>query len=144
MGHFLFFCRFINHALPVQRQQLFPRSPARPSASSQRLWTKQTAHQIKRCAQWDINICEMSPHEHVLLQRVKCGNKQPVKTHICRSASDRCIFPGRTGCCSWRSPVWPSAAERSQTCCSYTGSGWCCSAGDSTWRRRRRMETIKC
>lgn len=54
MSHFLCFSRFINHASPVQRQQLFPRSPARLSASSQRLWTKQTAHQIKHCAQWDI------------------------------------------------------------------------------------------
>lgn len=59
------------------------------------------------------------------------------RTHKCRSASGRCISPSRTGCCSWRSPAWPSAAARSQTCCSYTWSGWCCIAGGSALKTKR-------
>lgn len=64
----------------------------------------------------------------------------PDNTHISHSASGRCIFLGRTGCYFWRSLVWLWAAERSRTCCFCTWSGWCCSAGDSTWRRREETE----
>lgn len=71
------------------------------------------------------------------------GVKKQTDTHICHSASDHCIFPGHTGCCSWRNPAWLWAAVRSQTCCFYTWSSWCCSGGDSACRGKGEMVIIQ-